>query len=76
MRLQEEQDEADGQMEVCRDLIGCGPEGWVPVERYEEAMARCRALKADSLIETSSEDERAEVLAHWPFDDMDEQDYM
>ncbi|EIW87457.1 hypothetical protein CONPUDRAFT_116728 [Coniophora puteana RWD-64-598 SS2] len=74
--LDEEQREADASMEACRDVIGHGPEGWVPVEYYEEAMARSRKLKEDGLAAAESEAERAQVEAHWPFDDTDEEEYM
>jgi len=40
MKLDAVQRGADEAQEACRNLIGFGPEGWVPTERYEEAMAR------------------------------------
>jgi len=67
----------DEALEVCRHVIGFGPEGWVPVEHYEEAMALSRKLKEDDgLAAAESEEERARVAAHWPLDDMDEEEYM
>ena len=39
-------------------------------------MARSKKLKEDVLAETRSAEERAEVEAHWPSDDMDEEKYM
>jgi hypothetical protein len=74
--LDKEQREVDEALEECRAVIGHGPEGWVPVEYYEEAMARSKQLKEDGLAAAESEADRAQVEAHWPFDDMDELDYV
>ncbi len=41
--LEAEQAKADEQLEACRDVIGFRPEGWVPVDHYEEAMVRSQA---------------------------------
>jgi hypothetical protein len=68
--------DADVSMEIGRDIVGCGPEGWVPNDHYEKAMARSKALKEETLAETKSAEERAEVEVHWPFDDMNEERYM
>lgn len=57
-------------------MIGHGQEGWVPVELYEEAMAPSRKLKEDGLAEFESEEERVQIAAQWPFDDMDEEEYI
>ncbi|KIL65763.1 hypothetical protein M378DRAFT_76367 [Amanita muscaria Koide BX008] len=76
MKLDAEQKEADESLEACRDVIGFGPEGWVPAEHYEVAMALTKKLKEDGLAAAESEEERAQVAAHWPFDDMDEEEYM
>jgi hypothetical protein len=76
LNLEAEQREADESLEACRDVIGFGAEGWVPAEHYEEAMARCKELKKDGLAATEPEEERAQVAAHWPLDDMDEEEYM
>jgi hypothetical protein len=76
MKLDAEQKEADESLEACRDVIGFGPEGWVPAEHYEEAMALSKKLKEDGLAAAESEEERAQVAAHWPLDDMDEEEYM
>jgi hypothetical protein len=67
---------ADETLEVCQNMIGFGPEGWVPVNRYEEAMTRSKQLKEDALASAESEEERAEIAAHWIWDDMDEKEYM
>ena len=76
MKLDAEQNEADESLEACRDVIGFGPEGWVPAEHYEEAMAISKKLKEDGLAAAESEEQRAQIAAHWPLDDMDEEEYM
>jgi hypothetical protein len=63
-------------MEACQDVIGFGPEGWVPAEYYEEAMVISKKLKKDGLAAVESEEERAQIAAHWPLDDMEEEEYM
>ncbi|THG98003.1 hypothetical protein EW026_g4119 [Hermanssonia centrifuga] len=76
MKLDAEQKESDEALEACMKVIGSGAEGWVPAEHYEEAMARSKKLKEDGLAAAESEEERAQVVAHWPLDDMDEEEYM
>jgi hypothetical protein len=76
MKLDAEQKKADETLEACRDVIGFGPEGWVPAQHYEEAMALSKKMKEDVLAAAESEEERAQIAAHWPWDDMDEEDYM
>ncbi|KAI9069140.1 hypothetical protein FKP32DRAFT_1608533 [Trametes sanguinea] len=76
MKLEAEQQEADEVLQDCLDVVGAGTEGWVPVEHYEEAMARSKRLKENALASATSDQERAEVAAHWPLDDMDETRYM
>jgi hypothetical protein len=67
----------DEALEACQSVIGhAGPEGWVPVEHYEEAMECSRKLKEVELATAESEEERILSAAHWPFDDMDEEEYM
>ena len=76
LNLDEEQREADEALEASQDVIGHGPEGWVPIEHYKEAMACSRKLKEDGLAGVESEEERAWITAHWPFDNMDEEEYV
>ncbi|KAF8321507.1 hypothetical protein F5887DRAFT_1275805 [Amanita rubescens] len=76
MKLNAEQRKADEYLEAFQNMIGCGEEGWVPAERYEEAMALSKEVKEAGLAATESEEERAQVLAHWPLDDTDEEEYM
>ncbi|KAM5540228.1 hypothetical protein V8D89_006047 [Ganoderma adspersum] len=73
--LEEVQRGADESMEACQNMVGFGPEGWVPAEHYEEAMRICKQVKEDTLARARSEEERAEIVAHWPLDDMDEEKY-
>ena len=57
-------------------MLGLGPEGWVPTQDYKEAVALCKQMKEEALTEAKSEEERAEIMGHWPWDDMDEGKYM
>lgn len=75
LRLNSAQIEADEELEACREVIGVGPEGWVPTDHYEEAKQRESKLKADSLAAAESEEERATAVEHWIFDDFDEEEY-
>ncbi|KAI0760749.1 protein kinase subdomain-containing protein PKL/CAK/Fmp29 [Fomes fomentarius] len=76
LRLDAEQTEADRMYEACRAMVGFESEGWVSTARYEEAMTRAKQLKTDVLAAAASEEERAEIMAHWFLDDMDETIYM
>ncbi|KAG2008851.1 protein kinase subdomain-containing protein PKL/CAK/Fmp29 [Coprinopsis cinerea AmutBmut pab1-1] len=76
-KLQEKQEGADQAWEiVLQSIVGCGEEGWVQNEDYEQALERCRMLKEGALAQAVSEKERAEIEQHWPLDDMDEGKYM
>lgn len=75
LRLHAAQVEADVQLQACRDVIGIGPEGWVPSEQYDEIKHRENKLKADALEAAESEEERAMLFEHWIFDDFDEDEY-
>ena len=76
MELDAKQSGADKILEACQNIVGCGVAGWVPAENYEEAMGRSKKLKEEALEAAESESERAEIMAHWIFDDMDETKYM
>lgn len=76
MKLDAGQREADEFLEAYQNIVGSGPEGWVPPERYEESMTLSKKLKEAGLAAAESEEERAEILAHWPLDDIDEEEYM
>lgn len=75
MELDAEQREVDELLEVCQNAFGLGPEGWVPVEHYEEALAYSKKMKEVALAAYESEEERAQMAAHWLWDDMDEEEY-
>jgi hypothetical protein len=75
LRLNAAQIEADEQLQACRDVVCIGPEGWVPVEQYDEIKQRENKLKADALEAAESEQERQELREHWIFDDFDEEEY-
>jgi len=74
-RLHAAHAEADEQLQACRDVAGIGPEGWVPLEQYEETRQRERKLKAAALEAAESDEERARLEEHWIFDDIDEEEY-
>ena len=76
MKLDAQQTGADEVLERVRNIIGLGPDGWVPAEHYEEAMACNKKMKEGALASAESEEERAQIAAHWVFDDMDEEEYM
>jgi hypothetical protein len=50
-------------------------DGWVPAEIYEQAVEFCKLVKELALQQDLTQ-ERAHVIAHWPWDDMDEEKYM
>lgn len=74
-RLSAAKMEADELLQTCRDRVGIGIEGWVPLNYYEEAKQREMKLKAFALDAAESEEERAEISEHWIFDDFDEDEY-
>ncbi|KAL1598080.1 hypothetical protein SLS59_007090 [Nothophoma quercina] len=75
LHLNAVQMEADEQLQACRNAIGIGPEGWVPLDQYDEIKQRESKLKADALEAAESEQERLMLLEHWIFDDFDEDEY-
>ncbi|KAG6329006.1 hypothetical protein ID866_10083 [Astraeus odoratus] len=75
MKLDAFQRRSDRNLEMCQNIIGFGPEGWVPTEHYEDAMTRSKWMKEKALAAAKSAEERAEIAGHWPFDDMDEEKY-
>ena len=60
--------------EVWQNMLGLGPEDWVPTQDYEEALAFCKRMK--EVLTEATDEEQAEIMAHWPWDDMDEGKYM
>ncbi|KAH8719227.1 kinase-like domain-containing protein [Phaeosphaeriaceae sp. PMI808] len=75
LRINDEQIDADEQLQACRDAIGVGPEGWVPLDQYDEIKQRGSKLKADALEAAESDEERLRLCEHWVFDDFDEEEY-
>jgi hypothetical protein len=76
LRLNTEQVEADDQLQACRDAIGIGSEGWVPLEQYDEIKGRERKLKSYAREADESEEDRLMLNEHWMFDDCDEEEYL
>jgi hypothetical protein len=71
LRMEEEKNHIDMNMEKIRDRIGLNSDGWTPNERYEDALEENKHVKAEAL---HGQDEaiRKEVLENWPLDDHDE----
>jgi hypothetical protein len=76
LRLAAAMEAADGQFQSCLEIVGVGPEGWVPAEQYAEARQREERLKADTLEDAESEEERRQMDEHWIFSDFDETEYL
>jgi hypothetical protein len=66
------QEEADSQMEILRNVIGIGVDGWVTHEGYENTVARAAEVKEQAIACAEDEVERELTVRHWPFDDHDE----
>ena len=62
VKLDEEQRETDSALEAFQ-ITGPRPEGWVPTQYYERAMAFCKQIQADALAAATLE-ERAEIMGH------------
>ena len=75
MELDEVQRKADEVFEIWQGMLGLGPEGWVPAQDCGRAVAFCRQAKEQALVEAESPEDRAEIMGHWPWDDMDEGKY-
>jgi hypothetical protein len=80
VKLGKELEIAEENERTLRNLVGYGPETWVPVAEYEKAMATGQAMK-QKMLEVYSEDEvmtdekRALIVACWPLEDMDEVEF-
>ncbi|KAJ7606653.1 protein kinase subdomain-containing protein PKL/CAK/Fmp29 [Roridomyces roridus] len=59
----------------CLSVVGCGTKGWVNKEEYEEVLLESQRMKEMLLELAESPEERDAFLAHWFFDDMDEEKY-
>lgn len=76
MALDEELSTAERGFEILQSMCGVGEEGWVLTEDYENAVQFLKERKEEALAGAESEEERGEIMAHWPWDDMDEMKYM
>ena len=75
MELDAALSDANASQEKVQNIVGCGPEGWVPNYHYEQAMARSKKLKEAVLAGAEPAEDRAEIEGHWPLDNMDEENY-
>ncbi|KAF9484965.1 hypothetical protein BDN70DRAFT_903421 [Pholiota conissans] len=77
-KFDETQRGANENIETLRNIIGCGEDSWVPAEHYFEAMAFCNKMKEDGMALAEADPEKVleEMTAHWPFNDMDETEYI
>lgn len=66
------QEEVDGQMQILRDVVGVGIDGWVSNDGYDNALAEAARLKAQAIDSAEDDFERETVMRYWPFDDSDE----
>lgn len=66
--------EADAQMDFVRETLGAGPEGWVPLDRYETSKTLSAKLRAQAVEDADSDLVRGQIQEHWPFDDQDEEE--
>ena len=74
--LEKELGDACQGFELFQSFAGIGEEGWVPSDdQYEFATDLIRRSKEDALAGCQSEEERNEIMTHWPWDDMDEDGY-
>ena len=74
--LNEELSQASQGFEILQSMCGVGEEGWVQTEDYESAVAFLKERKEEALAGAESAKEREEIMAHWPWDDMDEEMWM
>ncbi|KAH8685456.1 phosphotransferase family protein [Tricladium varicosporioides] len=65
---------ADAQMQQIRDFIGINIDGWVPVDKFDVAQEKARILKGEMLESAETEEERADLMENWPFQDHEEID--
>ena len=72
-RLYEAENRENAALEAFQNITSLGPEGWVPTQYYERAMEFCKQTQADTLVAAASEEERAEIMGHWFWDDMGEE---
>ena len=76
LRLEAEQREGDAQMTASKEMLGIGPQGWVPSEHYSEVKAATATMKASVISGAETETDRDMIREHWVYDDMDEDEYL
>jgi len=74
--LNEELSRASRGFEFLQSVCSVGEEGWVLTEDYGFAVDFLKKRKEQALAGAESAEEREEIVAHWPWDDMDEEMYM
>lgn len=75
LALDESEREAEEQMRASMEMLGIGPEGWVPCDHYAAANEATQRMKSDCLELAETELELRAVNEHWVYDDMDEDEY-
>ncbi|GIZ44690.1 hypothetical protein CKM354_000788100 [Cercospora kikuchii] len=76
LRLDDSEREAEEQMKETKELLGIGPEGWVPNDHHEAAKEAVVKMKKLALECAETEMDRIAVSEHWVFDDRDEDEYL
>lgn len=76
LRLDDSEREAEEQMRDTKEMLGVGPEGWVPNDHYEAAKEAVMEMKKLALERAETQTDRIAVSEHWVFDDMDEDEYL
>lgn len=64
--------EADADMEEIRHGMAIGSDGWVPSEEYDGAVKKNQQIRQVVIDRAEDERDRQLSLAHYPFDDHDE----
>jgi hypothetical protein len=68
LQIDEEQDLVDKKVDLLRETLGIGKDGWISTKDYDFAVAENQRLKKE-LLKDTLEEERGKTLEHWPFDD-------
>ncbi|GAB7353824.1 hypothetical protein MBLNU459_g4197t1 [Dothideomycetes sp. NU459] len=76
LRLEGDQRDADAQMTASKEILGIGPEGWVPSDQYEQVKRAIAVMKAEMIEGAESALDRTRIQDHWVYDDMDEDEYL
>ncbi|KAE8374444.1 kinase-like domain-containing protein [Aspergillus bertholletiae] len=73
--LNAEQLESDEELQIFRNYVGVGPDGWVPSDRYHGSKERELKLKELALEAAKSEEDRVKISENWIFNDFNEEIY-